>query len=417
MRAFSSQQRAEILADLETVLSSSAFAGSKRSCEFLDFIVRKTLEGDLEHLTERFLGVDLFHRPLDYETSTDAIVRVQACEVRRRLARFSQNQSPSRTVEIKLAPGSYIPEFVWPQAQIPEGPDSSCVAVAREEINPGNSEPAKYFGSRTLLTFRAFAKHSLLVVCLLVLAGITALAWWHAHRNSDHALKTFWAPVLKSSGAVDIRFGDYIVYGLSSKLQNDISAHRPLLNVDANQIVESKNASISSGSLQTAINIFSLLERHGVSAQLQLPQDFQNSNSPAPQSIIYVGAFNNPWTMELNRNLRFAFVKRGDNEWSIVEQGQTGRIWSANPYQLSHDYALITRIYDQQHKQVLISVGAISQYGTQAAGKFLTDENSLGAFERIAPRGWEHKNLQIVLAMDISDNRVIDPRIIATNIW
>jgi hypothetical protein len=84
---------------------------------------------------------------------------------------------------------------------------------------------------------------------------------------------------------------------------------------------------------------------------------------------------------------------------------------------MNRDYALITRIFDKQHKQILISVGAVSQYGTQAAGKFLTDGNAFGAFERTTKPGWERKNLQIVLSMDISEGRVIDPKIIATNIW
>ncbi len=84
---------------------------------------------------------------------------------------------------------------------------------------------------------------------------------------------------------------------------------------------------------------------------------------------------------------------------------------------MDHDYALMTRLFDKQHKQILISVGAISQFRTQAASEFLTNEDSLHTFEQTAPAGWKHKNPRIVLTMGISDDRGIDPKVVATNTW
>lgn len=415
---FSSQQRTAILEELEAVLSSSAFTGSKRSCEFLDFIVKRTLGGNLEHLTERLLGVNLFHRPIDYETATDAIVRVQACDVRRRLTRYNLDHPSSHGVTIKLAPGSYIPEFCWLDQQVPKEQESKYETIAYDNQEQLRNQIVLKTYHDAASIIRHFAKPLLLGSVLLALtAGILTALWWHVYWEPDHALNEFWKPVFASKGTADIRFGDYVCYGLSPELQHDVESHRASMNVAPSQIVESKNASISSGSLQTAISISSLLERHGIITRLQLPQDFQNNVTPTPHSIIYIGAFNNPWTMEMNRNLRFSFVKKADKEWAIVDQNQAERIWSTNPYSMNRDYALITRIFDKQHKQILISVGAVSQYGTQAAGKFLTDGNAFGAFERTTKPGWERKNLQIVLSMDISEGRVIDPKIIATNIW
>jgi hypothetical protein len=77
-----SQEQADVvLAELAAILSSDSFSASKRCRDFLEFIVKHALTGDYESLTERFLGVELFGRAVDYETATDSIVRVRANDV------------------------------------------------------------------------------------------------------------------------------------------------------------------------------------------------------------------------------------------------------------------------------------------------------------------------------------------------
>lgn len=41
----------------------------------------------------------------------------------------------------------------------------------------------------------------------------------------------------------------------------------------------------------------------------------------------------------------------------------------------------------------------------------------MGEFARVATKGWEKRNLQIVLEMEISGNKAVNPRIAATNVW
>src|SRR4051812_23503484 len=81
--------RAEIFRQhLAEIVRSPAFRGSRRSQEFLQHIVEKALAGQFEDLKERAVGVELFGRPAAYDTGGDAIVRVTASDVRRRLLQF-----------------------------------------------------------------------------------------------------------------------------------------------------------------------------------------------------------------------------------------------------------------------------------------------------------------------------------------
>ncbi len=98
---------------LESVVSSDAFSGSKRCQDFLRLIVGHALAGELDCLRERMIGAEMFGRPVDYDTSNDAVVRVRATEVRKRLAQYYQQAAQTSDVRIELLLGSYIPEFHW----------------------------------------------------------------------------------------------------------------------------------------------------------------------------------------------------------------------------------------------------------------------------------------------------------------
>jgi hypothetical protein len=88
-------QRAAILCELEKILNSHGFRASKRSQEFLSYVVMQTLAGNAELLKERSIGVEVFHRPAGYSTGDDGVVRGQAGEVRRRLEQYYHEQGDS----------------------------------------------------------------------------------------------------------------------------------------------------------------------------------------------------------------------------------------------------------------------------------------------------------------------------------
>jgi hypothetical protein len=101
----------EIREHLDAVLAGDEFSSSRRTSEFLRHIVERALAGDTESLKERLLGIEIFHRRSDYNTGKDAIVRVTANDVRRRLAHF-YTEHPAQPMRISLPLGSYVPDFI-----------------------------------------------------------------------------------------------------------------------------------------------------------------------------------------------------------------------------------------------------------------------------------------------------------------
>src|SRR3981189_2411876 len=101
----------ELRAHLDEIIKGAAFKGSHRSQAFLKHIVEHALHGEAVDLRERSIGIALFGRPAAYDTADDAIVRVTASDVRKRLLQHYGSAGVHSSFRISLPPGSYVPEF------------------------------------------------------------------------------------------------------------------------------------------------------------------------------------------------------------------------------------------------------------------------------------------------------------------
>ena len=63
---------------LELILRDPGFRSSRRSAQFLKYVVEKTLDGEADQIKERTIGVDVFGRKPSYDTNEDHVVRTAA---------------------------------------------------------------------------------------------------------------------------------------------------------------------------------------------------------------------------------------------------------------------------------------------------------------------------------------------------
>src|SRR6516165_1902776 len=99
---------------LNLIVQDPAFRSSKRSVQFLKYVVEKTLEGQADQIKERTIGVEVFGRKPSYDTNEDHIVRTAAGELRKRLAIYYSDEKHRSELRMSLIPGSYIPQFAYP---------------------------------------------------------------------------------------------------------------------------------------------------------------------------------------------------------------------------------------------------------------------------------------------------------------
>ncbi len=100
----------QVRTQLAAILASPLFASSPRLSRFLEYVVEQTLQGNAAALKEYRVGVDVFERPDTYDPKTDPVVRVEARQLRFKLAEY-YGVPEAGDVEISVPKGAYGARF------------------------------------------------------------------------------------------------------------------------------------------------------------------------------------------------------------------------------------------------------------------------------------------------------------------
>jgi serine/threonine-protein kinase len=100
-----------IRSQLDKILSGNRFIHSERLSRFLRFAVEQAMAGNAERLKEYVIGVEVFGRKDSFDPRTDAIVRVQAVNLRERLREYYEQEGNVDPVIISFVKGNYAPMF------------------------------------------------------------------------------------------------------------------------------------------------------------------------------------------------------------------------------------------------------------------------------------------------------------------
>lgn len=96
---------------LERILNSAQLVTSPSLSRFLRYIVEETLAGRSAEIREYTLGVYVFDRGDDFNPRMDPIVRVQARNLRSRMAKYYEGPGAEDPIRIELPKGTYVPIF------------------------------------------------------------------------------------------------------------------------------------------------------------------------------------------------------------------------------------------------------------------------------------------------------------------
>jgi hypothetical protein len=137
---------------------------------------------------------------------------------------------------------------------------------------------------------------------------------------------------------------------------------------------------------------------------------------------IFIGAFDNAWTLRLTNTLRYHFANNAEmTRMSIVDRNGPSQWYVDRPVQLAtniyRDYAIIGRFTDGNTGKLAVIAAGIGRGGTIAAGEFLTDPADLAQIERAALAAGNKKNMEIVLSTQIIDGQPGSPKVEAAYFW
>lgn len=406
----SEAEKGAVQQQLERLLASPLFHSSKRYAQFLRFVVGRTLEGQGHDLKERILGIEVFDRLPDYDTNTDPIVRVTAAEIRKRIEQYYHDPKHSQEIRLFLPSGSYAPQFSWPGypkglAVAPSAPSNGSLVAAQTATESEKARPARHHWiSRKALLF--------VVILAIVVAIAAAGIWWRGSRPT--ILQQFWAPFVKSPDPALFCIADQVQYA-NIRLRDAADPQKEITLPDT-------MVTVIIDDLNPLVNIAGTLRSYGKNYRV-LGESTTSLTDLRRNPSVFIGAFDNTWTLRLTSALRFHFMNDPSMAklWIEDREHPEKREWLLDRLQQKtedyKDYALVARFIPPDTDQYAVVVAGIGRGGTVAAGEFLVDEHRMQEILANAPKDWQTKNMEIVLETQVIQGRSGPPRVRAIHIW
>jgi hypothetical protein len=394
---------------LKDVMEGAAFKGSHRSGQFLKYIVDGALAGHFESLKERVIGVELFGRSPSYDTGEDAIVRVTASDVRKRLLQHYGRYGATSEFRISLPLGSYIPEFTRSAhvgaSSVQPSPDQKATPPQQESHQDSHVLTLPVPASSALdaaskprsFRFRWLAI-GITLIALNLVAGVTIFRNRSALSGAQPIPVLPWSFLFNSTRATqlitsdpniaeiqmltgtEISISDYANHNYLSepnKLTPEVAGFcRNILRGDKTAAVD----------VPIAVNIAELAQTRGKKISVHAARSIQLSDLKTDDNFIFLGSpRSNPWSDLFSNQLDFRIVfdpasgqeiirnvNRRPNE--LAEYVPTALGWATG-----QSFAIIAVVQNpDQSGHVLLVAGANGE-GTGAAGKLITDSPRLSA--------------------------------------
>jgi hypothetical protein len=363
------------------IVESRHFNRSPRQSGFLRYLCNSVFEHPGRELHEQHIGVELFRRDAGYDTSLDNIVRVNASELRKRLALYFENEGASEPVILEIPRGGYTPSFVPRLA-----PDPVPVSA------PPPPDPAPPRNPRT-----AFWIGLLSLTCLLLLASTV----WLALRNRDlrrnrpfdtPALGLLWSRILPENGSADLVVADSSLSLLQDILHRSVSLQhylshdyisqmqeiaRPLdREAEVNWLTSRRYTSLADIDLVATI----LRASRGGGFSVQFARDYSADRFRSANAVFIGSKRSNPWVevFEDQMNFRIDYDEASAeplirNRRPVPGEPLTYRL-ADHTIDTPDAFSVVAFLPNQNRTGNVLIIAGSGMQGTRAAGDLVTSE-------------------------------------------
>jgi len=401
MLPISLEEQQLIRDELARILKSRHFSNSRRYPALLSYIVDKTLAGHTEELKERVLGVEVFHRRSNYDSDIDTVVRVAAGEVRRRLVLIYHESDGEHAVEISLPTGSYVPEFYRNRA-----PEALLPSLPSEPELPHSLAPAtvpELIPAWVVDSHRSGWRKIVPGIALTLLTASLVVLLLHRREARQSAIDLFWQPIRSSLSPAILSPGVLVQdpnssYGLTRARRTDDYTFTSMATTKA---------------LADLVHLFS----NSRTEYLVRPTSMTTLTDIRRHPVILIGAYNNEWTMNLQRDLRYRFADDPDRQ--IYDATNAAVRWSrpkSMPYLERDDYAIVARFYSKMTDSPVVVIAGLEKNGTEAAAEFVSTPRYMDALTWQSS-DWASKNVEMVLKIKVVHGQSSVPSIEAVYLW
>jgi hypothetical protein len=395
------------------------FRGSKRCQDFLQYVVTTVLEGDAKSLKERTLATAVFGREATEDLTDVSIVRVGAREVRKRLAQYYVNEGANDSVRIDLPSGSYIAAFQY------HGTAPEPAEIADLDAPQPHADPAEPRTESRLRRYRSWLIASALTIV------VASLFVWRLipHRSSE--FESFWQPIFQQKLPTEILLAHPVAYHPSThatqvdrEINGDTGLTQRPIRVPSNLLsgsdfLPAPGRYVGFGDTVAALHLASLIVQHHGTTRVRLANRVEFNDILGSGAVLIGASFTNRWTAELTKHFRFQFAYCADKP--CINDTQSGRRWTlatkTDDGRSTEDYIVLCRLPHSQTNGFVVVCAGLNTYGTEEAGRILTEPESLTPILRKVPTGWASRNLEVILHLEVVGDAPALPELVAAHTW
>lgn len=384
---------------LSEITEGAAFKGSHRSAQFLEYVVQQSASGDIERLKERLIGVELFGRLPSYDTGDDAIVRVTATDVRKRLLQhYSSRAGSSSEFRISLPLGKYVPEVVRNPVSRVDVLAPSFLEAHPQQVSPVSESSAVDIPAslqKSKLAWWQWAAPALGIAMMLV-GIILAVANWPRQtsgRDLQNSHPTPWGTLLNGSSSVLIVASDPNIEEIQRIAHGNVTlsdyANQHYLPHNAHQLSFEqisfmkdilRGNKIASVDGTIIAGLVALVPSGQPRPSIKAARDIRMPDLETNGNLIFLGSpRSNPWTSIYDPILDFHFVFDERIQQELIRNMKPAKgerneyIPTAGGFDTGQSFATVSIFQNPGHTgRVLIIAGANGE-GTEAAGALITD--------------------------------------------
>jgi hypothetical protein len=198
-------------AELAVVLESEIFKRSPKLSRLLSYLCDKYFSGAGGELKEYSIAMDVLGRNTEFDPQLDAVVRVDAHHLRKRLKQYYASEGSNHRFQIVIPAGQYTPEFVESTESGRFHSETLTLTAEGSEENPsvGESNPARPRSSTTKWLWLAVVFAAAVLAAWLLITMNRRVTQSTVHTDSAGQNATIGSVVLHTRfEGIRIRAGD-----------------------------------------------------------------------------------------------------------------------------------------------------------------------------------------------------------------
>jgi hypothetical protein len=382
----------ECWALLERVGASPGLRRAPRLREFFDYVARRSLRDGCNQIHEQEIGIAVFGRTADYDTSVDNIVRANATELRKRIETYFESEGSHEPLIVEIPRGSYAPVFRHRPA----------LAIA-EPIQPGSAA--------TAAAEAAEARRALFwlpwVITGIVVAALSGgcIFLWMQNRamykslypwKDESSVSAFWSQFVDTNRGTDIVIADQSfmlvqnidkqVFSFNEYLNRSYINHLQATNLSPDMrgvldLIASKNIG-SLGEFRLGQRILAL-DPQGKNIHLYSAREFMSPLLARDNVILIGGPISNPWQQLFASRMNF-IVEPDSSRLNPIHNRAPApgeqAVYSTDADPLG--YCIVAFLPNPSHNGKVLIIEGTSAEATEAGGDFLLSENQLSSFQK-----------------------------------